>query len=382
MSQYEQIVLLQEEVYRRLAPDVELDRESISAVIDDILLEDVRFRGLSILQRYERKRAVLDRMQGLDVLSPLLEDDTITEIMVNGTENIYLEREGQLVKTELRFVTEEDLYRTIQRILASTNRVVNESSPIVDTRLADGSRVNVVLAPIALDGSAVTIRKFPKETMTIDRLIDFGAMPKDLARRLKDFVRERKNLFISGGTGSGKTSLLNALAQWIPKNERLVTIEDSAELQVRSVENLVRLEVRTANLAGNHSVSMRQLIRTALRMRPDRILVGEVRGEEAIEMLQAMNTGHCGSISTGHANSAWDMLARLETMVLMAINIPLLAIRQQIASALDVIIHLGRLPDGRRIVIEVQEVQGIQDGQIVLRRLYHHDKQAILPEEG
>lgn len=366
---------LQEKVYAAMDPTRVPEDEVLFEVMDRLLLEDVAFRGLCVQDKIDLRRKIHASVKGLDLLTELLEDERITEIMVNGHDKIFVEKNGRPYRLEARFESEERLFQVIQRILASGNRVVNESSPIVDTRLPDGSRVNVVLHPISLDGSALTIRKFPNEVMTMERLISYGSISEEVAGFLKRLVKARYNIFISGGTSSGKTSMLNALSGWIPKHERILTIEDSAEIRIEGIENLIRLEVRNANVEGRNEVTMRQLIRSALRMRPDRILVGEVRGEETVEMLQAMNTGHSGSISTGHANSAADMLARLETMVIMAIDIPLAAVRSQIASALEIIIHLGRMRDGKRRLLEIQEVLGVENGEIVLSPLYRFEEE-------
>ncbi|MBQ8983612.1 MAG: CpaF family protein, partial [Lachnospiraceae bacterium] len=292
------------------------------------------------------------------------------EIMVNGYQKIFIERDGKLYPWEYGFSSEEKYLDVIQQIVGSCNRIVNESSPIVDARLPDGSRVNVVLPPIALDGAIMTIRRFPKYTYTLKDLRKMGMISGQLEQFLTILVKSKYNIMISGGTGSGKTTFLNALANQIPSDERIITIEDSAELQIRGIPNLVRLEVRNANIEGNNEIPMKELIKSALRMRPTRIIVGEVRGEEALQMLQAMNTGHSGSLSTGHANSAQDILYRLETMVLMGMDMPLPAIRQQIASALDLIIHIGRMKDGSRKVLEITEILGIKDGEIRMKSLY------------
>lgn len=326
---------------------------------------------VSVTESVQIVQQVYGSIRGLGLLDSLLADDTVTEVMVNGPDQIFVERQGQVHQVPGSFESSRRLEDIIQRIVGTAGREVNQANPIVDTRLADGSRVNVVLPPIALDGPTVTIRKFSRAPMTIQRLIAYGSLSPEVADVLKILVRAKFNIFISGGTGSGKTTFLNALSNFIARDERIITIEDSAELQIEDVQNLVRLETRNANLAGTGEVSMRQLIRSSLRMRPERIVVGEVRGAEALDMLQAMNTGHDGSLSTGHANSTRDMLSRLETMVLQAsATLPLEAIRQQIASALDVIIHLSRLRDHSRRTMEVAEVIGYQDGEIQLNTLY------------
>ena len=321
------------------------------------------------------KDTVFESIRGLGILGKIIEDKSITEVMINGYDNIFVERDGKLIQLPDKFESQERLRNIIVKFVQDMGRSVTESNPIVDTRLADGSRVNVVLDPIALNGPIVTIRRFPEEGMTIQKLINFGSLTPEVAVFLEKLVRAKYNIFISGGTGSGKTTFLNALSNFIPSDERVITIEDSAELQIRNVPNLVRLETRNANSAGIGGISMRDLIKSALRMRPERIVVGEVRGAEALDMLQAMNTGHDGSISTGHANSAQDMLSRLENMVLQgAEGLPLEAIRQQIASAVDIIIHLGRMRDKTRKTLEITEVVGLENGQIILNPLYRFEE--------
>lgn len=300
-----------------------------------------------------------------------MSDDDITEVMINGPENIFIEKSGKLIRLKEHFESERRLEDVIQRIVGMAGREVNQANPIVDTRLPDGSRVNVVLPPIALCGPTVTIRKFSKTPMTIDMLIRYGSITREIAEKLELLVRAKFNIFISGGTGSGKTTFLNALSNYIPKDERIITIEDSAELQITGIDNLVSMETRNANSSGAGEINIRDLIKSSLRMRPERIVVGEVRGGEALDMLQAMNTGHDGSLSTGHANSTKDMLSRLETMVLQgAEGLPLEAIRQQIASAIDIIIHLSRLRDKSRKTMEITEVVGYRNGEILLNPLY------------
>ncbi len=314
---------------------------------------------------------VYESIRGLGILGKIIEDKSITEIMINGFDNIFVERAGKLERLADKFENQERLRNIITKFVQEAGRSVNESNPIVDTRLKDGSRVNVVLDPIALDGPIVTIRRFPEEGMTIQKLIQYGSITPEAAIFLEKLVRAKYNIFISGGTGSGKTTFLNALSNYIPKTERVITIEDSAELQIKHIPNLVRLETRNANSTGVGGISMKDLIKSSLRMRPERIIVGEVRGEEALDMLQAMNTGHDGSISTGHANSAADMLSRIETMVLSgAGGLPLEAIRQQIASAVDIIIHLSRMRDSTRKTLEITEIQELKDGKFILNRLF------------
>ena len=313
---------------------------------------------------------MFNSLRKLDVLEDLLNDEEITEIMINGPDNIFIEKKGQVIHWEEKFSSEEKLNDIIQSIVANSNKIVNESNPIVDTRLADGSRVNIVLKPAAVDYSILSIRKFPKEQMTMERLKGFEAISDEQIDFLRKLVVSGYNIFVSGGTGSGKTSFLNALGEFIPSDERVITIEDSAELQLRNVDNLVRLEARNANLEGKNEITIRDLLKSSLRMRPDRIIVGECRGAEALEMLQAFNTGHDGSCSTGHSNSCKDMLSRLETMVLMGAEIPLPAIRQQIASGIDIIVQLGRLRDKSRKLLEITEVLGMENNEIQLNPLY------------
>ncbi|MBQ5386155.1 MAG: CpaF family protein, partial [Lachnospiraceae bacterium] len=314
-------------------------------------------------------------LRKLDVLQDLLEEEDITEIMINGPDDIFVERYGELQRVDKHFSSEEKLADVIQQIVSATNRTVNTSSPIVDTRLSDGSRVNIVLSPIAIDHSILSIRKFPKHPINMDRLLALGSLSPEVAEFLGILVRARYNIFLSGGTGSGKTTFLNALTEFIPPSERVITIEDSAELQLIGIENLVRMEARNANLEGKLEVPIRDLVKTSLRLRPDRIIIGECRGAETLDMLQANNTGHSGTFSTGHANSCVDMLSRMETMVLMAMNLPLVAVRQMIASGIDIIIQLGRLPDRSRKMLEIAEVEGIVDGEIRLHTLYEYQRE-------
>ena len=336
----------------------------LSTISEEVLSES-REDYIRLRERKQVRRNVFNSIRRLDVLQDLLEDEEITEIMVNGANRIFIEKGGKLIETDREFSSKDKLEEIIQQIASKGNRIVNETSPILDVRLEDGSRVNIVLPPIAIDGPVVTIRRFPKEALTMKRLIELGAITKEAAGFLEKLVRARYNIFISGGTGAGKTTFLNILSGFIPKEERVITIEDSAELQIQHVKNLVRLESRNENIEGENEVTIRELIRSALRMRPDRVVVGEVRDEVAIDMLQAMNTGHDGSLSTGHANSASDMLNRLETLVL-----PVTAIRGQIASAIDIIVHLGRLRDSSRKVLEIDEVGEFRDGMIELIPLY------------
>lgn len=355
----------------------ELEDEELVEIIYRVLDEYSEEEYISLKEKAELGKELFNAFRKLDVLQEFLEDETITEIMINGTQNIFLEREGKIVQSDKRFPSRRKLEDVIQQMVAETNRMVNESVPIVDTRLADGSRVNVVLYPIALNGPIVTIRKFSKDIITLERLQSWGAVNKEIISFLKILVRSKYNIFISGGTGSGKTTFLNALSQYIPKDERVITIEDSAELKLESIPNLVSLEARNANVEGEGRISIRDLIRTALRMRPDRIIVGEVRGKEAIDMLQAMNTGHDGSLSTGHANSPGDMISRLETMILMGMELPLSAIQRQIASGIDILIHLGRLRDKSRKVLSVEELTGCEDGIVVRNILYRFQETGV-----
>ena len=342
----------------------------VEDVIDEVILQQDNLSVCSVELRRRLKRELFDSLRRLDILQIFVEDNSVTEIMINGTDHIFVERGGRLQELDVGFDSVEKLQDVIQQIVAGCNRVVNESSPIVDARLPDGSRVNVVMNPVALNGPIVTIRRFPDKPITMDLLIRSHSISPDAAEFLKKLVKSGYNIFISGGTGSGKTPFLNALSQFIPEDERVITIEDSAELQLLGLRNLVRLETRNSNVEGCKEISIRDLIRAALRMRPDRIIVGEVRGAEAIDMLQCMNTGHDGSMSTGHANSGRDMLGRLENMVLMGMEIPLVAIRQQIASGIDVLIHLGRIRDKTRKVLEISEVIGLENGEIKLNPLY------------
>lgn len=361
-------------VLEQLDLSKEVEDEELIDIIYRILERVSKEQYLSLREKDQLGRELFNAFRKLDILQELIEDEDITEIMINGTQNIFLEKEGRILLSDRRFSSKEKLEDVIQQIVAGANRLVNEASPIVDTRLEDGSRVNVVLAPVAMNGPVVTIRKFPREAITMEKLLKWNSISEELLHFLTLLVRAKYNIFISGGTGSGKTTFLNALSHYIPKEERIITIEDNAELQIREVPNLVRLEARNANTAGVGEISIRSLIKTALRMRPDRIIVGEVRGGETIDMLQAMNTGHDGSLSTGHANSPRDMLSRLETMVLMGIDLPLSAIQRQIASGVDIIIHLGRLRDKSRKVLEVVEVLGYEQGEIKLQTLYKFEE--------
>lgn len=324
-----------------------------------------------IQERVNLTDELYSSIRGLGLLDMIIKDDDITEVMINGTDEIFIEKSGKIERLNQSFESQRKLEDIIQRIVGRAGREVNQSNPIVDTRLPDGSRVSVVLPPVALKGPTLTIRKFSKIPMTVEQLIKYKSITPQIAKVLETFVKAKYNIFISGGTGSGKTTFLNALSNYIPNTERVITIEDSAELQIVGIDNLVKLETRNSNSSGKGTITIRDLIKTSLRMRPERIIVGEVRGAEALDMLQAMNTGHDGSLSTGHANSTKDMLSRLETMVLMgAEGLPLEAIRQQIASAVDIIIHLSRLRDHSRKTMEITEVVGLKDGEIELNPLY------------
>lgn len=347
-----------------------VDDEEIYDAIDRVIVGESGKNAIRVHDRILLRQRLFDSIRGLDILQNIVDDETVTEIMVNGPDNIFVEKDGRISKYCEQFSSRERLMDVIQQIVSGANRRVNEASPIVDTRLDNGARVNVVLNPIALDGPVLTIRKFPSKAIDMKRLIELGSIDEDTAGWLRKIVIAGYNIFISGGTGSGKTTFLNVLSNYIPEDERIISIEDSAELQIRHIDNLVRLEVRQENSEGENGVSIRNLIKSALRMRPDRIIVGEVRGEEALDMIQAMNTGHDGSISTGHANSPVDMLLRLETMILMGVDMPVSAIRGQIAAGIDIIVHLGRLRDKSRRVMEIIEVLGVKDGNIETQTLY------------
>ncbi len=349
----------------------EISDEDLQVRIEEIVAQKLMGMYCPIDQRVSIVEQVYSSIRGFGLLDSILKDDTITEVMINGPKNIFIEKKGRLFKLDKQFESQKRLEDVIQRIVGLAGREVNQANPICDTRLPDGSRVNVVLPPIALCGPTLTIRKFSKTPMTIEKLIQYGSLTQEIADKLELLVRAKYNIFISGGTGSGKTTFLNALSNFIPKDERVITIEDSAELQITGVDNLVSLETRNANASGAGQITIRDLIKSSLRMRPERIVVGEVRGGEALDMLQAMNTGHDGSLSTGHANSTEDMLSRLETMVLQgAAGLPLEAIRQQIASAVDIIIHLSRLRDKSRKTMAITEVVRYADGEIELNPLY------------
>lgn len=349
----------------------DMDDAQLKEEIEKLVKDRLEDEYVSIEQSVLIVQQIFSSIRGFGLLDTIMADDNITEVMINGPDDIFIEKKGRLTKLDQKFESERRLEDIIQKIVGLAGREVNQANPIVDTRLPDGSRVNVVLPPISLKGAIVTIRKFSKTPMTVEQLIRYGSITPDIAVVLELLVKAKYNIFIAGGTGSGKTTFLNALSNFIPKDERVITIEDSAELQIAGVENLVSLETRNANASGAGAVTIRDLIKSSLRMRPERIVVGEVRGGEALDMLQAMNTGHDGSLSTGHANSTRDMLSRLETMVLQgADGLPLEAIRQQIASAVDIIIHLSRLRDKSRKTMEITEVVGYENGEIVLNKLY------------
>ena len=349
---------------------------ALKQVIGECVQEESGLYMISIRQKEELEESVFNAIRRLDVLQELLEDDTITEIMINGKDDIFLERNGHITKWDKSFENEERLEDIAQKIASLSNKIVNISSPIADTRLEDGSRVSIVLPPVALNGPVITIRKFYKDALTMEKLIETGSLTQEAADFLKMAVKSKYIIFISGGTGSGKTTFLNALSEFIDNDERVITIEDAAELQINHVKNLVRLEARDANIEGKNEVTIRDLIRASLRMRPDRIIVGEVRGKETLDMVQAMSTGHDGSLSTGHGNSPKDMMTRLETMILMGIDMPVAAIRQQLTSAIDIIIHLGRLRDKTRRVLQIAEVVGVSRGEVKFNKLFEFAENA------
>lgn len=371
-----------DQIMQRLDLTKETEDEELQEIIRSVIEDAGRKEYIPLNEKIRVSRELFNAFRKLDILQELIEDDEITEIMVNGTDNIFYEKEGRIFRSDRRFLSESRLGDVIQQIVGETNRYVNESSPIADARLRDGSRVNVVLKPVAVNGPILTIRKFPANAVTMERLISLGSLTEEAAEFLKKLVRAKYNIFISGGTGAGKTTFLNALSDFIPKGERIITIEDNAELQIQGVENLVRLEAREPNLEGEGAVTIRDLIRSALRMRPDRIIVGEVRGEETVDMISsAMLNGHSGSMSTGHANNAEDMLHRLETMMLMGIDLPLQAVQRQIASAMDIIIHLGRLRDRTRRVIQIAEIDGMENGRVCTRVLYEFREEGAEDEK-
>lgn len=361
-----------------LSDSVSLDDKEILNVIDN-KIEDLERRDvpLKLKEKLMLRKSIYDSLKNYDILTELLDDKNVNEIMINSYDEIFIDRNGKYQRWDKSFESKEQLENIIQQIVGKINRIVNVSNPIVDARLLDGSRVHIVLPPIAIKGATVTIRKFP-ERITMKKLIEYGSINLEAAEFLKSLVKSGYNIFISGGTGSGKTTFLNALSEFIPKDDRVITIEDSAELNISHVENLVSLETRDKNVEGEGEITMQMLIKAALRMNPDRIVVGEVRGKEALDMLQAMNTGHDGSLSTGHANSCFDMLSRLETMVLMAENLPLLAIRQQIASSIDILIHLAKLKNKRRVVYEISELLSLDNEKYQTNKLYEFDGRSLV----
>ena len=365
---------IREQVLERMDMSLAASDDEVQDLIDECILEAGRKEYIGLKEKGQLAKEIFYSIRKLDFLQELVDDPLVTEIMVNGPDCIFVEEKGVLRRLEEQFESVEKLQDVIQQIVADCNRVVNEASPIVDARLKNGSRVNIVLPPVALNGPIVTIRRFPEHPIQMTDLIRFGSISGEASAFLEQLVKAGYNIFISGGTGSGKTTFLNALSQFIPQDERIITIEDSAELQIQSIPNLVRLETRNANVEGCREITIRDLIRSSLRMRPDRIIVGEVRGSEAIDMMQALNTGHDGSLSTGHANSSRDMLYRLETMILMGMDLPLAAIRGQIASGIDIIVHLGRLRDRSRKVLEITEVLDYADGMIRTSTLYQFEE--------
>lgn len=375
MESYEEI---RERIHNTILERIDFSREvpdeEVLDLIDETVVEAAKADNLGLEQMKLLRRELYYAIRKLDVLQEILDDPEITEIMINGKDHVFVEKDGKIIPYPQHFTSGEKLEDVIQQIVAACNRVVNTSSPIVDARLEDGSRVNVVLPPIALNGPIVTIRRFPEEPIRMQDLLAWESLSEEIAGFLEKAVKAGYNIFISGGTGSGKTTFLNALSEFVPASERIITIEDNAELQIQHVENLVRLEARNANMESCREITIRDLIRTSLRMRPDRIIVGEVRGAESIDMIQAMNTGHDGSMSTGHANSTGDMLRRLETMIMMGMDLPVSAIRGQLASGIDLIVHLGRLRDRSRRLLEIAEVIGLEDGQIRLSTLYQFEE--------
>lgn len=348
----------------------EVTDEVVLEVIDRVLKASESGKGISLNRRCLLRMELFHSIRRLDVLEELLADDTVTEIMMNGEKGIFLEKNGRLEPFLGGRISKERLDELVVRITGMGNRIINEASPLVDARLGDGSRVSVVISPVALDSPCITIRKFPKRAITLEDLLEKQSLNEEVAEFLKKAVQAKYNIFVSGATGSGKTTLLNVLSDFIPRNERIITIEDTAELQIKNIPNLVRLEARNSVVEGCREITIRDLLRASLRMRPDRVIVGEVRGAETVDMLQAFCTGHDGSLSTGHGNSTKDMLYRLETMVMMGMDIPVLAVRRQLASGIDLMIHLGRLRDKRRVLLEISEIDGCEDGEIVVNPLY------------
>lgn len=371
---------LQEMIIGRLDLSREMTEEEIRELIDEQIRQESRKRNLEVLAREQLRREIFHSIRQLGILQELIENPEITEIMVNGVSGIFIEKDGRLEKLEISFDSKEKLRQVIWQITAGCNRVVNESSPIVDARLPDGARVNVVLDPVAINGPILTIRRFPPKPITMEQLLAMGALTKECRDQLKGLVETGCNILVSGGTGSGKTTFLNVLSGFIPETERVITIEDSAELQIRNIPNLVSLETRNANVEGCREITIRDLIKASLRMRPDRLIVGEVRGKEAVDMLQSVNVGH-SAMTTVHANSVRDVVSRLETMVLMGMEMPLPAIRKQIASGFGLMVHLGRLKDGSRRILEIAEPVGFSEGEVVMRTIYQFERMGI-SEDG
>ena len=368
---------LKEEVLEALDLLEEVTDEQVLEVIDKVLKTSVLSRTMSLNERCALRQDLFHSIRRLDILEELLADDSVTEIMINGENGIFLEREGNLEAYTGEKISKERLEELVVRITGMSNRMINEASPLADARLGDGSRVHVAIAPIALDGIVVTIRKFPKQAITLEELLERESFNMEVADFLEKAVKAKYNIFVSGSTGSGKTTLLNVLSDFIPKNERIITIEDTAELQIRNVANLVRLEARSSVVEGCKEITIRDLLRASLRMRPDRLVIGEVRGAETVDMLQAFNTGHQGSLSTGHGNSTKDMLYRLETMVLMGMEIPAVAVRRQLASGIDLMIHLGRLRDKRRVLLEISEIAGYENDEIMLNPIFLFEETGV-----
>ncbi len=370
---------MREELMEELEGRRNMSDKEIRELINELLMERGRGRGLGLKEKIAYQKKLFDSVRGLDVLQDLIDDSRVTEIMVNGPDAIFIERSGKISLYEKQFSSKEKLEDVVHQIVGKCNRVINESMPIVDARLENGSRVNVVVEPACIGGPVMTIRRFPDEPITMEKLIAYGSISQEAAKLLKLLVKSGYSIMIGGGTSAGKTTFLNALSNYIPKEERIITIEDTAELQIQGIENLVRMEARSANMEGSTGITIRDLIKTALRMRPDRIIVGEVRKEEAIDLLQAWNTGHDGSLGTAHANSCQDMISRLETMVLMGMQLPLEAIRRQIASGIDIMVHLERMRDRKRRVVEIQEIVGFENNEVVMRPLYlWNDKKEVL----
>lgn len=375
-------IRLRKEVQKRLGRERQETDSTVCRQIYEVLAQEASRIYLPVRERVRIGRRIFYALRGLDILQPLLEEEEITEIMVNGPDHIYVEYRGKMIRTKGHFENLQRLEDVIQQIVGSINRRVNEANPIVDARLADGSRVNVILPPVALNGPILTIRKFRKDPIRVKDMIHWGTFTEEAADFLRYLVENRYNIFVCGGTGAGKTTLLNVLSNFIPKEERVITIEDAAELRLSSLENVITLETRNGALDGRGRITMRDLIRTSLRTRPDRIIVGEVRGAEALDMLSAMNTGHEGSLSTGHANSTKDMISRLETMVLMGADLPMEAIRQQIASAIDIFVYIARGRDGQRMITEISQVLGMADGQVEMESLFCFQEGRLIRTEA